>query len=92
MNILIVGGAGYIGTHFIKSIMDKNYNILVYDNCINGNEEYVLHGNLVKAELSNIEQLDEVFHTFRPDAVVHFAAFIEVGESVSNPLKYYENN
>ncbi len=90
--ILITGGAGYIGSHTVKLLGEKGYDILVYDNLSTGNEWAVLYGKLVKADLGDRETLRKVFSEFKPDAVIHFAAYIVVPESVREPLKYYRNN
>ena len=90
--ILVTGGAGYIGSHTVKLLGEKGYELLVYDNLSTGNEWAVLYGKLVKADLADKETLRKVFEEFKPDAVIHFAAYIVVPESVREPLKYYRNN
>ncbi|WP_461828695.1 UDP-glucose 4-epimerase GalE [Aquifex sp.] len=90
--ILVTGGAGYIGSHTVKLLGERGYELLVYDNLSTGNEWAVLYGRLVKADLADKETLRKVFEEFRPDAVIHFAAYIVVPESVREPLKYYRNN
>ncbi len=90
--ILVVGGAGYIGSHTIKALSKKNYEIIVYDNLSTGHEKAILDGKLVKADLADKVKLKSVLEVFRPDAVIHFAGFIEVEESISKPLLYYSNN
>jgi UDP-glucose 4-epimerase len=90
--IFITGGAGYIGSHVVKVLGEKGYDILVYDNLSTGHREMVLHGDLVVDDLENQERLLEVIERFKPDAVIHFAASIQVEESVREPLKYYMNN
>ncbi len=92
MKILVTGGAGYIGSHVVKALGLKGYEILVYDNLSSGHEWAVLHGRLVKGDLSDTSFLDRVIREFRPDAIMHFAALIQVEESVREPLKYYRNN
>ncbi|MCG6538438.1 MAG: UDP-glucose 4-epimerase GalE, partial [Syntrophales bacterium LBB04] len=92
MKIFVTGGAGYIGSHVVKLLGLKGHEILVYDNLSTGHEWAVLYGRLVKGELGNRINLDEVIKIFRPDAVVHFAASIQVEESVREPLMYYRNN
>jgi len=92
MRILVTGGAGYIGSHVVKALGEKGYEVLVVDNLSKGHKEAVLYGKLVVADLKNKESLDVIFKEFKPDAVMHFAAFIEVAESVREPLKYYKNN
>ncbi len=92
MKVFITGGAGYIGSHVVKALGEKGYEILVYDNLSTGHKEAVLYGKLVKGDLADKEFLKKTLQEFKPDAVMHFAASIEVAESVKNPLKYYRNN
>jgi len=91
-NILVTGGAGYIGSHVVKALGEKGFTVQVYDNLSKGYRDAVLYGKLVVGELADTKLLDRIVKEFRPDAVMHFAAFIEVGESVSDPIKYYQNN
>ncbi len=90
--ILVTGGAGYIGSHVVKALGEKGFTVLVYDNLSNGHRDAVLHGELVVGDLADTKLLDRTIKEFVPDAVMHFAAFIEVGESVKEPIKYYQNN
>lgn len=90
--ILITGGAGYIGSHVVKLLGKKGHDLLIYDNLSTGHRESVLYGKLVVGDLAERTKLDSVMKDFKPDAVMHFAAFIQVGESVHDPLKYYRNN
>ncbi|ADY74008.1 UDP-glucose 4-epimerase [Desulfurobacterium thermolithotrophum DSM 11699] len=92
MKILVTGGAGYIGSHVVKALGEKGYKVLVVDNLSKGHKEAVLYGKLVVADLEDKNTLDVIFKEFRPDAVMHFAAFIEVAQSLREPLKYYKNN
>jgi UDP-glucose 4-epimerase len=92
MKIFITGGAGYIGSHIVKALGKKQHDILVYDNLSTGHEWAVLYGRLVKGDLADTKFLNETIDAFRPDAVIHSAASIQVGESVQEPLKYYINN
>lgn len=92
MKVLVTGGAGYIGSHVVKALGEKGYDILVFDNLSYGHEWAVLYGRLLKGELGDKDLLRDVFKRERIDAVIHFAAFIVVDESVKNPLKYYRNN
>ena len=92
MKILVTGGAGYIGSHVVKALGEKGHVILVYDNLSTGHEWAVLYGRLVKGDLSDRIFLYKSIKEFKPDAVIHFAAFIQVEESVREPLKYYRNN
>lgn len=96
--ILITGGAGYIGSHCALSLLDKGQDILIYDNLSTGHIEIVntlkKYGNLtfVQGDLLDYNSLKTLFENFDIDAVIHFAAFSQVGESVKNPQKYYVNN
>ncbi len=93
MKILVTGGAGYIGSHFLKELKkDGSHDVLVVDNLCNGFEENVIFGKLVQVDLREKEEIRKVVLDFKPDLVVHFAAFISVPESVEKPLLYYENN
>jgi UDP-glucose 4-epimerase len=91
-NILVTGGAGYIGSHVVKALGEKGFKVLVYDNLSKGYRDSVLYGNLVIGDLADENLLDRTVREFRPDAIMHFAAFIEVEESVQDPIKYYQNN
>ncbi len=90
--VLVTGGAGYIGSHLVKLLVEGGYQVLVYDNLSTGRAEAVPPGLLRVGDLADWELLTQVLQEFRPDAVMHFAAFIEVEESVREPLKYYANN
>ena len=90
--LLITGGAGYIGSHTVKLLGEKGYRLLTLDNLSTGHREAVLYGEFIKLDLSDRDELRKVIREFRPDAVIHFAASIEVEESVRNPEKYYRNN
>ena len=90
--VLVTGGAGYVGAHACKALAAAGYRPVVYDNLVHGHEQAVRWGPLELGELSDRARLDEVFDRHRPDAVMHFAAFTAVGESVSDPGKYYRNN
>jgi UDP-glucose 4-epimerase len=90
--ILVTGGAGYIGSHVVLALGEAGYDVLTYDNLSTGNRDSVLYGDLVVGDLADKDLLIKTLEDFEPDAVMHFAASIEVGESVANPLKYYRNN
>jgi len=90
--ILIVGGAGYIGSHLNKEISKKGYKTVVFDNLSYGHEEFVKWGIFEQGDLGNIEDIRKIFKKYRIEAVMHFAAFTYVGESVEDPQKYYMNN
>lgn len=90
--ILIVGGAGYIGSHVNKELNKRGYDTIVYDNLIYGHKEAVKWGIFEYGDLRDTTKLEEVFNKYDIEAVFHFAAFAYVGESVTNPSKYYNNN
>jgi len=90
--ILVTGGAGYIGSHVVKALGERGYDIIVLDNLSTGHRKSVLYGRLIKGDLSDRVMLDRIFEDFKPKAVIHFAASIQVGESVERPLEYYKNN
>jgi UDP-glucose 4-epimerase len=92
MRILVTGGAGYIGSHVVKAMGEEAYEVLVYDNLSTGHDWAVLSGRLVVGDLADRNLLREVIGDFRPEAVMHFAASIQVEESVRKPLQYYRNN
>ena len=92
MKILVVGGAGYIGSHMVKQLVLANHEVVTLDNLSCGYKDAVKYGELVIGDLGDANVLDQLFDKHKFDAVMHFAAFIEVGESVINPAKYYRNN
>lgn len=91
-SILVVGGAGYIGSHTVKHLMQNGYDCVVVDNLSAGHEEAVQTRFFEKINFGNKESLNAVFQKYDIEAVVHFAAHTYVGESVSDPRKYYANN
>ncbi|MBC7324209.1 MAG: UDP-glucose 4-epimerase GalE, partial [Moorella sp. (in: Bacteria)] len=92
VKVLVTGGAGYIGSHVVKALGERGYQVLTYDSLVTGNSWAVLSGDLVVGDLLDAKKLEEVIGNFQPDAVMHFAAHIVVPESVARPLKYYINN
>lgn len=92
MRILVTGGAGYIGSHAGKALARAGHEPVVYDNLTNGHEWAVKWGPLERGDILDRERLSSVLEKHRPSAVIHFAAFAYVGESVENPAKYYRNN
>jgi UDP-glucose 4-epimerase len=91
-NILVVGGAGYIGAHTCLDLFNKGFTPIVYDNLSTGHAEFVKWGPLEVGDIRDRGRLDEVFRKHKPVAIMHFAAAIEVGESVRDPGGYYDNN
>ena len=92
MKVLVVGGAGYIGSHMVKMLLEREHEVVVLDNLSTGYREAVLGGHFVQVDLADSAGLDTVFAAHRFDGVMHFASFIQVGESVRDPAKYYRNN
>lgn len=92
IRVVVTGGAGYIGSHVVLALGEAGYDVLTYDNLSTGNRDAILSGDLVIGDLADKALLVKTLSEFKPDAVMHFAASIEVGESVINPLKFYRNN
>jgi UDP-glucose 4-epimerase len=90
--ILVVGGAGYIGSHMVKMLLSAGYHVVVLDNLSTGYRDAVLGGDFVFGDLSDSLLLERLFKGYRFSGVMHFASFIQVGESVQQPSKYYQNN
>jgi len=91
-NILVAGGAGYIGSHMVLALLEKGYHPVTYDNLSEGHREAVLGGTFIEGDLADGDKLREVFRNYEISAVMHFAGNCYVGESMTNPRKYYENN
>ncbi len=90
--ILVPGGAGFIGSHTVEALEKHGYRSVILDNFSNGHRESVLNGEVIKGDIRDTALLDRIFSEHPIDAVIHFAAFIEAGESVINPLDFYNNN
>lgn len=91
--VLVTGGAGYIGSVVTSQLLAKGYDVIVCDNLSHGNKNAVPDGaKLIVADTADRSALDRVFHEHRIDAVMHFAAYIEAGESMQVPEKYFRNN
>lgn len=90
--VLVVGGAGYIGSHTCLLLAERGYVPVVYDNFSNGHREFVKWGPAEEGDIRDRGRLDAVMSEHKPAAILHFAALIEVGESVKNPLAFYDNN
>ena len=91
-NVLVTGGAGYIGSHACKALRDAGHVPVTYDNLETGWEDAVKFGPFAKGDLLDRARLDAVFAEYKPIAVMHFAALSQVGESMTNPGKYWRNN
>lgn len=92
MNILVVGGAGYVGSHAARLLDAAGHEVWIYDNLSRGHRSAALPGRLIEGDVSDRERTRQVFREKRIDAVMHFAAFALVGESVADPGMYYRNN
>ncbi len=92
MQVLVVGGAGYIGSHMVKLLCQRGFEVTVLDNLSAGYRDAVTGGRFVLGDLGELDVLDDLLTTRRFDGVMHFASHIQVGESVREPAKYYRNN
>ena len=92
MNVLVAGGAGYIGSHMLKSLAAEGHEVTTLDNLSKGYRDAVKYGEFVRGDLADCDQLQQIFGANRFDAVMHFASFIEVAESMTEPEKYFRNN
>lgn len=92
MKILVTGGAGYIGSHAVRQLKRAGHQTVVLDNLVFGHAEFVSPDELITGDLSDTALLQKTFKENHFDAVMHFAAYAYVGESVENPAKYYRNN
>ncbi|MGZ3732363.1 MAG: UDP-glucose 4-epimerase GalE, partial [Parachlamydiaceae bacterium] len=90
--ILIVGGAGYIGSEVNKRLHQHGYQTVILDNLSHGNVKCVPYGEFIKSDINHPLDLEHVFQQYFFDGVMHFAALTDVGESTVNPLAYYQNN
>ncbi|MBQ9019317.1 MAG: UDP-glucose 4-epimerase GalE [Bacilli bacterium] len=100
MKVLVTGGLGFIGSHTVVELLNNNYEVVVVDNLYNSSIDVVdkikiITGRdfkLYQEDVCNKEKIDEIFNMEKPDAVIHFAAYKAVGESVNKPIMYYRNN
>jgi UDP-glucose 4-epimerase len=92
VKVLVVGGAGYIGSHMVKRLGQLGCEVVTLDNLSAGHRDAVLAGEFVHGDIADRTLLDQLFASRRFDAVMHFASFIQVGESMREPVKYYQNN
>lgn len=92
MNILVVGGAGYIGSHMVKMLLNAGHAVVTMDNLVSGHRDAVVGGEFIHGDLADRDLLKRLFGSHRFDGVMHFASHIQVGESVRVPAMYYQNN
>jgi UDP-glucose-4-epimerase GalE len=92
MRILVTGGAGYIGSHAVRTLIARGHDVWIYDNLSFGHRAAVPADRLIEGDLGEADKLDHALLIHRIEAVMHFAAFCFVGESVTDPTKYYRNN
>jgi len=90
--ILVTGGAGYIGSHVVRQLGERNEEVVILDNLSTGFKDAVLHGNLVIGDTGDQDLVNDLIDQYNVETVMHFAAHTIVPESVENPLKYYKNN
>ncbi len=90
--ILVVGGAGYIGTHMVKALLENGFHVITLDNLSTGHRDLIPGGEFIQGDLSDVQLLDRLFTERSIAAVMHFAAFSLVGQSVEDPIPYYQNN
>lgn len=92
MHVLLVGGAGYVGSQMGALLADQGAQVTTLDNLCGGHRDAVLHGRFIEGDLADLALLSQVLAQGQFDAVMHFASFIQVGESVRHPARYYRNN
>lgn len=92
MRILVTGGAGYIGSHTVKILLEKGYEPVIFDNLSSGHRELLPGGIFIQADLREKERIEKVIREYRIEAIIHFASLIQVGESYDNPRLYYTHN
>ena len=90
--ILVVGGAGYIGSHMVLDLLRADYPVVTLDDCSRGHRELLPGGAFIEGDMGNPADLERIFRQYPIKAVMHFAAHSQVGESVEQPLEYYRNN
>ncbi len=92
-NILITGGAGYIGSHVAEVLVKKKYNVILFDNLITGHKKLInKKAQFINGDIKNLNKLSKVIKNFKIDSIIHLAAFLNVSEAEKNKKKYYKNN
>ncbi len=92
MKVLVTGGAGYIGSHTVRELTARNYDVIVLDTLERGNKQSTLNVPFVQGDMGDAQRMDELFQQEKPDGVIHFAAYKAPGESMHEPAKYFRNN
>jgi UDP-glucose-4-epimerase GalE len=92
MKVLVTGGAGYIGSHTVKELFKKGYEVVVFDNFSTGRKELLVGGELIEGDLMDKDSIEDALKRGNFGAVLHFASLIQVGESYADPQKYYTHN
>jgi UDP-glucose-4-epimerase GalE len=91
-SVLVTGGAGYIGSHAVKALHHAGHRVVVFDNLVAGHREAVKYGDLVEGDTADVTAVRSALRRYDVSAIMHFAAFLDVGESVREPARYYRNN
>jgi UDP-glucose 4-epimerase len=91
-NILVTGGAGYIGSHTCLALAQNGHTPVTFDNLVNGHREFVQWGPFEQGDVRDRNRLEEVLLAYQPAAIIHFAGLIEVSESIANPMAFFDNN
>ncbi|WP_084227650.1 UDP-glucose 4-epimerase GalE [Lysobacter sp. A03] len=89
---MVVGGAGYIGSHMVKMLLSEGYEVVIVDDLSGGHRESIGEARLLVGDIGDSTFIEHAIGMEKPDAIMHFASFIQVGESVADPAKYYHNN
>ena len=93
LNILVTGGAGYIGSHVVEVLIKKKYNVIIFDNLITGHKKLInKNAKFIKGDIKNFNKLSKVIQNFKVNSIIHLAAFLNVSEAEKNKKKYYRNN
>jgi len=92
MKLFIIGGAGYIGSHMVKTAHKAGHEVITIDNLSTGHQDAVLYGKFEFCDILDTVNLDKLFVKYKPDVVMHFGAYSLVGESITSPYEYYHNN